>query len=142
MESEFSAVNASDEEIDGILKDYKTVAVVGLSTNPDKDSYRVGAFLKNHGYRIIPVHPKAEEILDEKVFPSLNDIPDKVDVVCLFRPSEMVPPFVDQSIDIGARVVWMQLGIVNNEAADKARAAGLDVVMNKCMKIEVARNIA
>ena len=142
MECEFPISNASDEEVDSILETYKNVAIVGLSTNPEKDSYRVGKFLQYHGYKIIPVHPKAEEILEEKVYPTLRDIPGQVDVVCLFRPPDQVPPFVDAAIEIGAKVVWMQLGIVNNEAADKAREAGLKVVMNKCMKIEVARFVS
>jgi len=142
MECEFPLHNAADEEVDRILDSYNTVAIVGLSTNPEKDSYIVGSYLKDHGYRIIPVHPKAEEILGEKVFPSLKDIAEPVDIVCLFRPPDQVPPFVDDAIDIKAKVVWMQLGIANNAAADKARAAGLEVVMNKCMKVELARKMS
>ncbi|MFC1556823.1 CoA-binding protein [candidate division KSB1 bacterium] len=141
MECEIPDINAANEEIDSILDSYKTVAVVGLSTNPEKDSYKVGAFLKEHGYTIIPVHPKAEEILGEKSYASLKDIPGPVDIVCLFRPPDQVPPFVDDAIDIKAKVVWMQLGIVNNAAARKAREAGVDVVMNKCMKVELSRTL-
>jgi predicted CoA-binding protein len=139
MDCEFPAENASNEEIDQILDKFKTVAVVGLSTNPEKDSNRVGVFLKAHGYKIIPVHPKSPEILGEKAYPSLKDIPEKVEVVCLFRPPDQVPPFVNDAIQIGADAVWMQLGIVNNESAVIARSAGLHVVMNKCMKIEITR---
>ncbi len=136
MECEVPLNNASSEEVKAILKDYKVVAVVGLSTNPEKASYMVAEYLQNHGYKIVPIHPKAEEILGEKVFSSLKNVPDPVDIVCLFRPPEHVPPFVDDAIDIKAKNVWMQLGIINNDAADKALKAGLSVVMNKCLKIE------
>ena len=141
MECEIPDMNASNDKIDGILDSYKTVAVVGLSTNPEKDSYKVGAFLKEHGYTVIPVHPKAEEILGEQSYASLKDIPGPVDIVCLFRPPDQVPPFVDDAIDIHAKVVWMQQGIVKNDAARKAREAGVDVVMNKCMTVELARKL-
>jgi len=142
MECELPAQNASTGEIDAILDTYKTVAIVGLSANPEKDSHRVGAFLKDHGYTIIPVHPKSLEILGEKAYATLTDIPVPVDVVCLFRPPDQVPPFVDDAIAIGAKVVWMQQGIAHNEAAEKARAAGLQVVMNRCMKVELSRKSA
>ncbi len=138
MECEFPAENASSEEVKEMLDKYKKVAVVGLSSNPEKDSYRVAEYLMNNGFSVIPLNPKSDEILGEKVYRSLKEIPDSVEIVCLFRPSEQVPPFVEDAIDIKAKVVWMQLGIANNEAAEKARSAGLEVVMNKCIKIEHA----
>ncbi|MFC1554826.1 CoA-binding protein [candidate division KSB1 bacterium] len=141
MECEVPMNNAPDTEIKSILENSRNIAVVGLSTNPEKDSHRVGVYLKENGYNVIPVHPKSDEIIGKKAFPSLKDIPEPVDVVCLFRPPEHVPPFVNDAIDIKAKVVWMQLGIVNNESGAKAAKAGLQVVMNKCMKIEHAKFI-
>ena len=124
----------SDKEMKEILLSIKTIASVGLSSNQEKESYWIVSYLKEQGYRIIPVNPTATEILGEKVYPSLSDIPDKVDVVQVFRKSEDVPPVVDEAIKIGAKVVWMQEGIVNEGAAQKAREAGLQVVMNACMR--------
>ncbi|MCP4727276.1 MAG: CoA-binding protein [bacterium] len=138
MECDFPAENASDSDVKSILDKYNKVAVVGLSSNPEKDSFRVAEYLLNNGYEVIPINPKSDEILGKKVYRSLKDIPDHVEIVCLFRPSEHVPPFVDDAIEIEANVVWMQLGIVNNDSAEKARNAGLEVVMNKCIKIEHA----
>ena len=117
-----------------ILLSIKTIASVGISSKPEKESYEVVAYLKNQGYRIIPVNPTATEILGEKTYPSLSDIPDKVDVVQVFRKPEDVPPVVEEAIKIGAKVVWMQEGIVNEDAAQKAREAGLQVVMDACMR--------
>ena len=124
----------SDQEMKEILLATKTIASVGLSSSDEKESYWIVSYLKEQGYRIIPVNPKATEILGEKVYASLSDIPDKVDVVQVFRKPEDVPPVVDEAIKIGAKVVWMQEGIVNEEAAQKARAAGLLVVMDACMR--------
>src|SRR5215471_5586079 len=124
----------SDKEMKDILLSIKTIASVGLSSSQEKESYWIVAYLKEQGYHIIPVNPTATEILGEKVYPSLSDIPDKVDVVQVFRKSEDVPPVVDEAVKIGAKVVWMQEGIVNEEAAKKAREAGLQVVMNACMR--------
>lgn len=117
-----------------ILLSANTVASVGLSSSQEKESYWIVAYLIEQGYTIIPVNPKADEIMGEKVYQSLSDIPVKVDVVQVFRKSEDVPPVVDEAIKIGAKVVWMQEGIVNEEAARKAREAGLQVVMNACMR--------
>lgn len=125
----------TSEEIKQILLSARTIAVVGLSSNPEKESYGIAEYLQQQGYRILPVNPTASEILGEKTYPDLESIPDKVDVVQLFRKSEDVPPFVDSAIKIGAKVVWMQVGIENEEAAKKARAAGLKVVMNACMRV-------
>ena len=124
----------NDEQLKHILETTHVIATVGLSTNPMKASHSVPLYLQKHGYRVIPVNPSAPEVLGEKSYARLTDIPERVDVVQLFRPSEEVPPHVDQAIAIGARVVWMQEGIVNEEAATRARAAGLEVVMDRCMK--------
>ena len=99
----------------------------------------MGKYLLEHGFEVIPVNPKYDEILGQKSYPDLASIPTPVDIVNIFQGPERVPPFVDAAIDIGARVVWMQLGIVHEEAAEKARKAGLDVVMDRCIKIEYAR---
>lgn len=122
-----------------ILKEDKTIAVVGLSNKWHRPSYFAAKYLKEHGYRIIPVNPGNDEILGEKCYASLLDIPEPVDVVDIFRRPKDVPPIVDEAIKIGAKVVWMQLGVINEEAAEKARNAGLEVVMDRCMKIEHAR---
>ncbi len=124
----------SDKEMKEILLSAKTIASVGLSSNQEKESYWIVLYLKEQGYRIIPVNPTASEILGEKAYPDLSSIPDKVDVVQVFRKSEDVPPVVDEAIKIGAKVVWMQEGIVNEPAAQKAREAGLQVVMDACMR--------
>jgi predicted CoA-binding protein len=125
--------------IDRILSTCKTIAVVGLSSQPGKAGYYVPQYLKNQGYRIIPVNPTLDQALGEKSYPDLLSVPQPVDLVLIFRRSEAVPPFVDQAIQIGARAVWMQLGIVNESAAQKAEAAGLDVVMDACMMVEHRR---
>ncbi len=125
--------------VENILKDSRTVAVVGLSPKQHRDSHEVAKYLQDQGYRIIPVNPKAEEVLNEKCYPDLESVPDKIDVVDIFRRSEDVPPIVDQAICIGASTVWMQLGIVNEEAAAKAEAAGLNVIMDRCTLVEHKR---
>ena len=124
----------SDKEMKEILLSAKTIASFGLSSSQEKESYWIVSYLKEQGYRIIPVNPTATEILGEKVYPDLESIPDKVDVVQVFRKSEDVPSVVDSAIKIGAKVVWMQEGIVNEAAAQKARDAGLQVVMDACMR--------
>lgn len=124
----------SDKEMKEILLSSKTIASVGLSSNQEKESYWVVSYLQEQGYRIIPVNPTATEILGEKVYPNLEAIPDQVDVVQVFRKSEDVMPVVEAAIKIGAKVVWMQEGIVNESAAQTAREAGLQVVMDACMR--------
>ena len=124
----------NDDQIKRILERYRTIAVVGLSSNPDKISYGVTEYMQRHGYRIIPVNPTTDQILGEKAYPDLVSIPDKVDIVQVFRRPEDVPPVVDEAIQIGAKVVWMQEGIRHEAAAQKARAAGLEVVMDLCMR--------
>ena len=126
--------NEQEQRIKDILISSNTVASVGLSSNPQKESYGVVSYLHGQGYKIIPVNPTAGEIMGEKAYPNLSDIPGKVDVVQIFRKSEDVPPVVDEAINIGAKVVWMQEGIVNHEAAKKAEEAGLQVVMDTCMR--------
>ncbi|MGH2398978.1 MAG: CoA-binding protein [bacterium] len=123
-----------------ILTSVKTIAVVGLSSKPDRPSYEVAGYLKDAGYRIIPVNPTIKEALGERAYPSLRDVPGKVDVVQIFRRPEEVPPVVDDAIAIGARVVWMQPGAENEQAAAKARAAGLVAVVGACMMV-VHRNL-
>ena len=123
-----------DQMMKDILTTAKTVASVGLSGNEEKVSHSVGAYLQYAGYRVIPVNPTTDEILGEKSYPNLESIPEKIDVVQVFRRSEDVPPIVESAIKIGAKAVWMQEGIVNEEAAQTARAAGLQVVMDSCMR--------
>ena len=131
---ELPAFRVSDEEARKVMDRYKTIAVVGLSSNPEKPSHFVPKYLKEHGYTIVPVNPTAkDEILGEKVYAGLREVPQKIEVVDIFRPPKDVPPIVEEAIAIGAKVVWMQEGIVNNAAAERAKAAGLTVIMNKCM---------
>jgi predicted CoA-binding protein len=129
------------ENIKEILSEFKTVAVVGISPKEDRPSYIVASYLKLKGYRIIPVRPDEEEILGEKVYRSLSEIPKEigVEVVDIFRRSEDVPPIVEEAIERGAKVVWMQEGIIHKEAGEKADKAGLKVVMDRCMKKEYQR---
>jgi hypothetical protein len=130
-----------DEEIKEILRNVKTIAVIGISPKEDRPSYIVASYLKSKGYRIIPVRPDGEEILGEKVFHTLLEIPKEigVDVVDIFRRSEDVPPIVEEAVQRGAKVVWMQEGIIHKEAGEKAAKAGLKVVMDRCMKKEHQR---
>ena len=121
------------------ILEYRNIAVVGISDNPERPSNFVARFLIEHGYNVIPVNPKLEEWNGKKCYPDLPSIPEPVDVVDIFRRPEAIPPIVDEAIGIKAKVVWMQEGIVNEEAAAKARASGLEVVMDKCMKIEYNR---
>jgi uncharacterized protein len=124
----------NDTMLKEILLSARTIASVGLSSNPQKESYGIALYLKNQGYRVIPVNPTTPEVFGEKSYPDLESVPEKIDVVQVFRKPEDVPPVVDEAIKIGAKVVWMQEGIVNEEAAQKAREAGLQVVMDACMR--------
>jgi len=128
-----------DEEIKYILRDFKTIAVVGISPKEDRPSYVVASYLKSKGYRIIPVRPDGDEILGEKVYHSLSEIPNEVgvEVVDIFRRSEDVPPIVQEAIRRRAKAIWMQEGVIHKEAADKAEKAGLKVIMDRCMKKEL-----
>jgi len=122
-----------------ILRGAKTIAVVGLSSNPMRASHRVAEYLKSAGYRIIPVNPNETEVLGEKAYARLEDVPEPVDIVDVFRRAEEVPAVAESAIGIGAKVLWMQLGIENAEAAEKARAAGLVVVEDSCLMVEHKR---
>jgi uncharacterized protein len=123
-----------DDFLKEILQSARTIASVGLSSNQEKESYWIALYLKEQGYRVIPVNPTTDEILGEKAYPDLESVPEKIDVVQVFRRPEDVPPIVDDAIQAGAKVVWMQEGIVHEEAAQKAREAGLQVVMDACMR--------
>ena len=125
-----------DKTIEKLLDSVDTIAVVGLSSKEGRAGYYVPEYLQKQGYRIIPVNPYLDEALGEKAYAELGEVPEPVDLVLIFRRSEAVPPFVEQAIAIGAKAVWMQLGIVHEEAAEKARRAGLDVVMDACMLAE------
>ena len=122
-----------------LLAETRTIAVVGLSSEPQKASHFVGSYLKHVGYRIIPVNPRGGRILDEMVYPDLSAILEAVDVVVVFRPPVETPGFAAQAVAVGARALWLQLRIVNLEAADLALGAGLAVVMDKCIKMEHGR---
>jgi predicted CoA-binding protein len=131
----------TDEYVRGILDKVRVIAMVGASANWNRPSYFAMKYLQGKGYRVIPVNPGAagQVILGEKVHASLKDIPDRVDMVDVFRAGEAAGPIAEEAIAIGAKVLWMQLGVRNDEAASRAEAAGLDVVMNRCPKIEYAR---
>ena len=133
-------------ELRRILGTCKTIAVVGLSPQWHRPSFFAAKYMQGHGYRVVPVNPTATEILGERCYPSLTAAAqalaargEKIDLVDCFRRSEDIAPIADEAIAIGARCLWMQIGVINEEAAAKARAAGLDVVMNHCVKIEHAR---
>jgi predicted CoA-binding protein len=122
-----------------ILRQVKTIAIVGLSANWYRPSYFAAKYLQEHGYRVIPVNPVYQEVLGEKCYPSLKDVPEKIDMVDCFRKSEDIEPIAKEAIEIGAPILWMQLGVTNEKAAAMARAAGLEVVQDRCVKIEHGR---
>ena len=130
-----------DKELKATLSRYKRIAVVGMSKDPQKDAQRIPMYLKNAGYEIIPVNPTATEIAGMKVFRSLSEVPFDFDIVQIFRPSEAVPSIVDEALKTKAKVIWMQLGISNEEAAERARMAGKIVVQDRCMMMEHMRLI-
>jgi uncharacterized protein len=130
---EWPLKNATPDEVRAILRTARRIAVVGHSDNPARDSYRVGRYLAAHGYEVFPVNPDARPTPGLMFYPDLASVPKPVDVVDIFRRVEFIPAIVDEAIRIGARVVWMQDGLAHNTAADKARAAGLQVVMSRCM---------
>ena len=124
------------DSITDILRRYQTIAVVGLSSNPMRPSFGVTEYMQAAGYRIVPVNPNEMEVLGEKSYARLEDVPEKIEIVNIFRRAEDVPATVESAIRVGAKVAWMQLGIENIEAGEKARAAGLIVVMDACILVE------
>ncbi len=132
-------VKPAADPIFEILKTYKTMAVVGLSSNPARPSFGVTEYMQSVGYKIIPVNPNETTVLGEKSYARLEDVPEQVEIVDVFRRAEDVPPVVESAIKIGAKVVWMQLGIENAKAAERARAAGLIVVEDACIFVEHRR---
>ena len=140
--SEKAAVDpryTDEETIRSIISTAKTIAVVGLSPKPDRPSNEVAAYLQRHGYRIIPVNPAETEILGERCYASLSEIPEHVDVVDVFRKREAVPPIAEEAVKIGADALWLQLDIVSPEAGKTAEDGGLKVVMDRCIKVEHER---
>ena len=137
MECEFPSVNSNDKEIIEIFNNTKTIAIAGLSPDESKASNMVAQYLQNAGFKVVPIYPKEETILGEKVYRSLREVPFKIDMVDIFRKPNAIATIVDEIIEIGdIDTVWTQLGLVNNEAAKKAEEAGMKVVQNKCTKIE------
>jgi len=133
------SVNASADAVLELLQKYQTIAVVGLSSNPMRPSYAVTEYMQAAGYRIIPVNPNETEVLGEKSYARLEDVPEKIEIVNVFRRAEEVPPVVESAIRVAAKVIWMQLGIENDEAAEKARSAGLVVIEDACILVEHRR---
>ena len=129
-------MNKTWNTVDEILKRMRVVAVVGLSGRPDRPSYQVASYLQAQGLRIIPVNPTIADVLGEKAYPSLRDVPVSIDVVDVFRRPDEIEPIVDDAITVGAPVLWLQLGVVNDAAARQAEAAGMTVVMDRCLKVE------
>jgi len=125
--------NPSPEEIKDLLKRVKTIAVVGLSPKPDRPSYVVARAMQRYGYRIIPVRPATAEVLGEKCYPSLAEVPEKIDLVDVFRAADHIPALVDECLALGMPAIWIQEGIIHEAAAEKARAAGIAVVMDRCI---------
>jgi predicted CoA-binding protein len=122
-----------------ILETYRRIAMVGLSSNPFRPSHFAAVYLVAQGYDVTPVNPRETEVLGRRAYPSLKDVPGPIEVVDIFRESAAVPAIVEEAIEVGAKVIWMQLGVINEKAAERACAAGLEVVMDRCMKIEHAR---
>jgi predicted CoA-binding protein len=129
----------TDTELTTLLREAKTIAVVGLSSNPTRASFGVSRFLQRHGYRVIPVNPAESEVLGERAYPLLKDVPDQIDIVDIFRRSEAVPEIVEDALTRKPRCIWMQEGVVNEEAKRMAVAAGIPVVMDRCILKEIAR---
>ena len=130
--------NPDPEAICALLREVKTIAVVGLSPNPDRPAFRIARALQGFGYRIIPVRPKVDSVLGEKAYASLSEVPEKIDLVDVFRAAEHVGPLVDECLRLGLKRLWLQDGIVNEAAAAKASAAGMTVVMDRCIWRDLA----
>jgi uncharacterized protein len=131
--------NANQAEISAILKNYKTVAVIGMSKNPDKDANRIPEYLIKNGFNVIPVNPSADEILGRKAYKRLADVPEKIDIVDVFRPTEDIPNYVEDVIKVRPRVFWEQLGIHNPEAEEKIAAVGIKIVYDRCIMVELKK---
>ncbi len=131
-----------EADIARLLRESRKIAVVGLSPDPRRDSHRVAVYLRQSGYRIIPVNPRVSTVLDAPAYASLREVPDRVDVVDVFRRPEFVPGIVDDAIAAGVPAIWLQLGVVHPEAAGRAEQAGLTVVMDRCMMVEHRRHLA
>ena len=125
--------NPSPDQIRSLLQEVKTIAVVGLSPRPDRPSYRVSRAMQGFGYRIVPVRPAVSEVLGEKAYATLSDIPEKVDMVDVFRAGDQIDPVVDECIALGVKRLWLQDGVINEAAAARAQAAGITVVMDRCV---------
>ncbi|AXX91437.1 CoA-binding protein [Malaciobacter molluscorum LMG 25693] len=137
MQCEFATINSNKEEIKSIFENTQTIAIIGCSPDPTKASNKVAKYLKDAGFKIFPVYPKEDEILGEKVYKHLSDIPEKIDMVDIFRKPEVIDKIVDEAIKRGdIDTIWTQLGLVNNDAAKKAIDAGMKVVQNNCTKME------
>lgn len=137
MSEEFNSGRFQDPAvITGLIRSSKVIAVVGLSPKPDRPSYEVAAYLRAHGYQIVPVNPSATEILGEKSYPSLSDIPFAVDIVDVFRQPDAAPAIAEEAVRIGAKSLWLQLGVISEEGATIAERAGLKVVMDRCLMVE------
>ncbi|WP_205698277.1 CoA-binding protein [Conexibacter sp. SYSU D00693] len=128
-----------EDDVRALLTETRTWAVVGLSPDPWRDSHRIGKLLQDRGFRVIPVTPKADEVLGERAYPTLADVPEPIDVVDVFRRSDQAGAHVDEAIAVGAKGVWLQLGVIDHDAAQRARTAGLRVVMDRCPAIELPR---
>jgi uncharacterized protein len=131
--------NATPIEISDILKNNRTIAVIGMSKNPEKDAYRIPQYLIKNGYNVIPVNPTADEILGRKSYKKLSDVPEKIDIVDVFRPSEDIPNYVEDVLKVKPKVFWEQLGIHNPEAEEKIAAAGIKIVFDRCMMVELGK---
>lgn len=131
-----------NQKLRRLLATYRTIAIVGLSNKKHRDSYATARYLQAAGYRIIPVNPRFEAILDERCYPNLGAIPERVDIVNCFARTDRITPIAEEAIAIGARMLWLQLGIINEEAASRAVTAGLEVVMDRCLMIEHKRLMA
>jgi predicted CoA-binding protein len=129
----------SDQDILSLLKGAHTIAVVGISDKPDRDSFRVAQYLQENGYRVVPVNPMVDSVLGEKSYAALSDVPSSIDIVDIFRKPDAALPIVEEAIALGAGAVWLQLGVVNEEAAALAAGASLQVVMDRCIKVEHRR---
>ncbi|MFZ5899472.1 MAG: CoA-binding protein [Bacillota bacterium] len=131
--------NPDDEVIKNLLEEARTIAVVGLSPKPHRDSFKVAAYMQAKGYRIIPVHPTAREVLGEKAYRSLAEIPDKVDIVNVFRRSDQVIPVVREAVGLEPKAVWLQVGITSEEGASIAKEHGIKMIMDRCLMFEHKR---